>query len=152
MDYIISNLFKTIFSTTSNITLNKINVDDKYIKNIEDKINHNITSHKITFKISTDDELKRYKQIIDLYSTKHYWLGINDNGNKIRKDNEIITFSGKIIGGFPYEQSAMKVVCNTTGNYNDYMLIFKTLTENSLVDGYYKWHFKYNKSILRIKF
>ena len=38
MDYIISNLFKTIFSTTSNITLNKINVDDKYIKNIEDKI------------------------------------------------------------------------------------------------------------------
>jgi hypothetical protein len=94
--------------------------------------------------------LKRYKQIIDLYSTKHYWLGINDNGNKIRKDDEIITFTGKVGGAFLYEQSAMKVVCNTSGNYDKYMLVFKTLTENSLTDGYYKWNFKYNKSTKKV--
>ena len=85
--------------------------------------------------------LKRYYKIVELYQTTHYWIGIY-NPNTLLIPNSFILYNYAFIPNI-YETSIMRVLINTN-NKNDYNLIFQT-TNTSLINGYYKWNFSYDK-------
>jgi len=91
-------------------------------------------------------ELGRYYQIVDMYQSKHYWPGLYKPESHLMQ-HSLVSLTRPFVSNI-YETSIMRVLLNTD-NKDDYHLLFNT-TEQSLISGYYKWHFTYNARKHRI--
>jgi hypothetical protein len=152
------NLFNDIFSYIFHIIFQQgaiitpaLSVDDK--KQILDNAilqdNSNFYCKQlITINNITTDTLNRYYDIVKMYQTKHYWLGLYNPPNKLTP-NSLILFHKAFIPGI-YETSIMRVIANTD-DMDDFTLIFQS-TDTSLIDGYYKWHFVYNNDTITLEY
>lgn len=141
---IFSNIIKILFSSGAIINLYQISIDDKnLILNLKTLLDNNnfYCKQKIIIKNITKELLQRYYKIVKLYQTKHYWIGLY-NPNTYLIKNSLVLYNYNFIKNI-YETSVMKVLINTN-NKDDYNLIFQT-TDTSLINGYYKWNFSYNK-------
>ena len=134
-----------LFSTQCILTNSPPQLIEKhtFLSNIQttDKNEKSYVEKKIIIKNITKKQAKRYYEIVKMYQTNHYWLGIYNPNPRFLQNS--LVFYNKDFVPYIYETSIMRVLENTE-NKDDYHLSFIT-TDISFIRGYYTWKLQYHR-------